>query len=139
MAIYPQSRLSMDSSSFDALNRSFSAFSHVVTKHVLGSQDEFNQLKERLEMCEHATSKAGAAALGYLIAMEEKEEKAPRGIYDYVLQQVENTEGNACHRTNIIFSLIREWLETELEKEDFQISVPLRCCILPRMFADKKK
>lgn len=91
---------------------SFNEFSKVVTKHVLGSQERFNELKERMEMCEHATSKAGAAALGYLIAMEEKES---RNIYDVVLEQVENNGEDSCIRTDAIFTAIYTWLDKNLE------------------------
>ena len=77
----------------------FNEFSRVVTKHVLGGQERFNELKQRLEMCEHATSKSGAAALGYLIAMEEKES---RNIYDVVLEQVEDNGEDSCIRTEEI-------------------------------------
>jgi hypothetical protein len=91
---------------------SFNEFSKVVTKYVLGSQERFNELKERMEMCEHATSKAGAAALGYLIAMEEKES---RNIYDVVLEQVENDGEDSCVRTEAIFAAIYKWLDGKLE------------------------
>jgi len=96
---------------------SFNEFSKVVTKYVLGSQERFNELKERMEMCEHATSKAGAAALGYLIAMEEKES---RNIYDVVLEQVENDGEDSCVRTEAIFAAICKWLDGKLEGEGYQ-------------------
>jgi hypothetical protein len=97
---------------------SFNEFSKVVTKYVLGSQERFNELKERMEMCEHATSKAGAAALGYLIAMEEKE-KESRNIYDVVLEQVENNGENSMIRTEAIFLAIYKWLDGKLEGEGY--------------------
>jgi hypothetical protein len=97
---------------------SFNEFSKVVTKYVLGSQERFNELKERMEMCEHATSKAGAAALGYLIAMEEKE-KESRNIYDVVLEQVENNREDSCIRTDAIFAAIYKWLDGKLEGEGY--------------------
>ncbi len=97
---------------------SFNEFSKVVTKYVLGSQERFNELKERMEMCEHATSKAGAAALGYLIAMEEKE-KESRNIYDVVLEQVENNREDSCVRTEAIFAAIYKWLDGKLEGEGY--------------------
>ena len=93
---------------------SFNEFSKVVTKYVLGSQERFNELKERMEMCEHATSKAGAAALGYLIAMEEKES---RNIYDVVLEQVENNGEDSMIRTEAIFAAIYKWLDKKFEGE----------------------
>jgi hypothetical protein len=95
---------------------SFNEFSKVVTKYVLGSQERFNELKERMEMCEHATSKAGAAALGYLIAMEEKES---RNIYDVVLEQVENDGEDSCIRTEAIFAAMYKWLDEKLEGEGY--------------------
>jgi hypothetical protein len=95
---------------------SFNEFSKVVTKYVLGSQERFNELKERMEMCEHATSKAGAAALGYLIAMEEKES---RNIYDVVLEQVENNGEDGCARTEAIFAAIYKWLDQKFEEESY--------------------
>ena len=97
---------------------SFNEFSKVVTKYVLGSQERFNELKERMEMCEHATSKAGAAALGYLIAMEEKE-KESRNIYDVVLEQVENNGEDSMIRTEAIFLAIYKWLDGKLEGEGY--------------------
>ena len=97
---------------------SFNEFSKVITKYVLGSQERFNELKERMEMCEHATSKAGAAALGYLIAMEEKEAES-RNIYDVVLEQVENNGKDGCVRTDAIFTAIYKWLEGEFDNEGY--------------------
>ena len=68
-------------------------------------------------MCEHATSKAGAAALGYLIAMEEKKNT---NIYDAVLEQVENNGEDSCIRTEVIFGAIYKWLDQKLEGEGYQ-------------------
>ena len=100
------------------MDKSFNQFSKVVNKHVLGKGEEFVRLKDKLEMCEHATSKAGAAALGYLMAMEEMEElKSEAGFsaYDKVLEVVDGLitcDGNyyaesACDE---IFTIIYEWL-----------------------------
>tara|TARA_R110000772_G_scaffold117786_1_gene223405 strand:+ start:58 stop:423 length:366 start_codon:yes stop_codon:yes gene_type:complete len=97
---------------------SFNEFSKVVTKYVLGSQERFNELKERMEMCEHATSKAGAAALGYLIAMKEKE-KDKKNIYDLVFEQVENDGEDSCVRTDAIFAAIYGWLDKRLDGEGY--------------------
>jgi hypothetical protein len=97
---------------------SFNEFSKVVTKYVLGSQERFNELKERMEMCEHATSKAGAAALGYLIAMEEKEGEN-RNIYDLVLEQVENNGEDSMIRTEAIFLAIYKWLDGKFDGEGY--------------------
>ena len=95
----------------------FNEFSRVVTKHVLGGQERFNELKQRLEMCEHANSKAGAAALGYLIAMEEKND-GKETIYDLVLEQVEDESG-ALSRTDAIFSAIYLWLDEKFAEDGF--------------------
>ena len=103
---------------FVSMEPSFNEFSKVVTKYVLGSQERFNELKERMEMCEHATSKAGAAALGYLIAMEEKERES-RNIYDVVLEQVENDGEDSCIRTEAIFAAIYKWLDKKFEDESY--------------------
>jgi hypothetical protein len=100
------------------MDQSFNQFSKVVNKHVLGNQDEFVRLKDKLEMCEHATSKAGAAALGYLMAMEEMEglkSEAGFSAYDKVLEVVDGLitcDGqhyaeSACDE---IFTIIYEWL-----------------------------
>jgi hypothetical protein len=106
-----------------AMDQSFSQFSKAVNKHVLGNQDEFVRLKDRLEMCEHATSKAGAAALGYLMAMEEMEElksEAEISVYDKVLDVVDgliacNGQYFAESACDEIFTIIYEWLLEELE------------------------
>lgn len=100
------------------MDSSFNAFSRVVTKYVLGSQERFNELKERMEMCEHATSKAGAAALGYLIAMEEQEE-GKKNIYDLVFEQVESYGEDTCVRTEAIFAAIYKWLDKKFEEESY--------------------
>ena len=103
----------------------FNEFSRVVTKHVLGGQERFNELKQRLEMCEHATSKSGAAALGYLIAMEEKEAEG-RNIYDVVIEQVEDEGEDSCIRTEAIFAAIYKWLDKKLVNEGYLQDAPTR-------------
>ena len=108
---------------------SFNEFSKVVTKYVLGSQERFNELKERMEMCEHATSKAGAAALGYLIAMEEKE-KENRDIYDLVREQVENDGEDSHCRTDAIFTAIYKWLDKKFEDESYHENSGVRNVLL---------
>jgi hypothetical protein len=96
----------------------FNEFSRVVTKHVLGGQEQFNALKQRLEMCEHANSKAGAAALGYLIAMEEKND-GKETIYDLVLEQVEDDAVDSMNRTDSIFTVIYKWLDEKFAEDGF--------------------
>lgn len=100
------------------VNSSFNAFSKVVTKYVMGSQERFNELKEKLAMCEHATSKAGAAALGYLMAMEEK--NTISNVYDKVVEQVENDGEDAYARTDQIFLAIYEWLDKAFHEDGYE-------------------
>jgi hypothetical protein len=111
----------------------FNEFSRVVTKHVLGGQERFNELKQRLEMCEHANSKAGAAALGYLIAMEEKND-GKKTIYDLVLEQVED-DVDSLSRTDAIFSVIYKWLDGKLESEGCSNDDGSSCSVLHEAFA----
>jgi hypothetical protein len=107
------------------LDQSFNRFSKAVNKHVLGNQDEFVRLKDKLEMCEHATSKAGAAALGYLMAMEEMEElksEAGNSVYDQVFDVVNdliacNGQYFAESACDEIFTIVYEWLSKALEAE----------------------
>jgi molecular chaperone GrpE (heat shock protein) len=109
-------------------------FAQVVNKHVLGNQNEFVRLKDKLEMCEHATSKAGAAALGYLMAMEEMEElksEAGNSVYDKVLEVVDglisaNGQHFAESACDEIFTIIYEWLDKILEGEGYEKSSYLR-------------
>jgi PDZ domain-containing secreted protein len=109
------------------MDKSFSQFSKVVNKHVLGNQDEFTRLKDKLEMCEHATSKAGAAALGYLLAIEEMEElksEAGNSVYDKVLEVVDglisaNGQHFAESACDEIFTTIYEWLDRILASEGY--------------------
>ena len=103
----------------------FNEFSRVVTKHVLGGQEQFNALKQRLEMCEHANSKAGAAALGYLIAMEEKND-GKNTIYDLVLEQVEDDAVDSMNRTDSIFTVIYKWLDKKLVEEGWAVDNSVR-------------
>ena len=110
------------------MDKSFSKFSKVVNKHVLGNQDEFTRLKDKLEVCEHATSKAGAAALGYLMAMEEMEElksEAGNSVYDKVLEVVDglisaNGQHFAESACDEIFTIIYEWLDRILAAEGYE-------------------
>ena len=85
-------------------------------------------------MCEYATSKAGAAALGYLIAMEEKE-KESRSIYDLVKEQVEDDGQNSYCRTDTIFTAIYRWLDNALEKDGFDTSDGSSRVVLHEAFA----
>lgn len=100
------------------MDPSFEAFSKVVNKHVLGEPERFKELKERLAMCEYATSKSGAAALGFLMAMEEKE-NAPN-VYDQVLYEVESDHKDSMVRTDAIFGLICDWLDKVFDEEGYE-------------------
>ena len=84
-------------------------------------------------MCEHATSKAGAAALGYLIAMEEKE-KESRNIYDVVREQVESNGENSCCRTDAIFTAIYKWLDKKFEDESYNEGSSVRNVLLEAFY-----
>ena len=98
------------------MESSFNAFSKVVTKHVLGSQERFNELKDRLAMCEHATSKAGAAALGYLMAMEEKESNGC--VWEEVKDLIDrNTDTTTT--TYEVMEVVYRWLDKMLEDEGY--------------------
>lgn len=98
------------------MDSSFNAFSKVVTKHVLGSQERFNELKDRLAMCEHATSKAGAAALGYLMAMEEKESNIC--VWDEI-QDLVGTSVNSTVTTDEIMLVMYKWLDKKFNDEGY--------------------
>jgi hypothetical protein len=112
------------------MDKSFNQFSKVVNKHVLGNQEEFTRLKDKLEMCEHATSKAGAAALGYLMAMEEMEElksEAEISVYDKVLAVVDglisaNGQHFAESACDEIFTIIYEWLKDECADSAYDVA-----------------
>ena len=93
----------------------FNAFSKVVTKHVLDNPEEFNKIKERFEMLECATSKAGAGALGYLMAKAEEEEGEEQDVYDQTLNVIRENRENEWICADAIFTLIYKWLAKELE------------------------
>ena len=92
----------------------FNAFAKVVTEHVLDNPEEFNKIKERLEMLECATSKAGAGALGYLMAKAEEEEEE-QNVYDQTLNVIRENKENEWLCADQIFTLIYKWLAKELE------------------------
>lgn len=91
----------------------------MITKHVLGNPEAFNALVKSLAACEHAKNKSVAAALGYLVAMDDKL-KEDRSIYDKVHEIVEDTEGDPGINTDCIMTEIYYWLDEELEKEGFE-------------------
>jgi hypothetical protein len=101
------------------MHGSFNEYSRVVTKHVLGESKEFEALQERLAMCEHARSRSVAAALGYLIAKEEQNNKQ-FGIYDKVLEQVEDSSGDGMARNDAIFTEIYYWLDKNFREAGYE-------------------
>ena len=129
------------------MGKSFNQFSKVVNKHVLGNQDEFTRLKNKLEMCEHATSKAGAAALGYLMAMEEMEElksEAGASVYEKVLEVVDGLiAANGQHFSESacdeIFTIIYEWLDKELNAEIHNEGIQAAVQVMYCKVSDKLK
>lgn len=100
------------------MHDSFNEYSRVVTKHVLGESKEFEELQERLAMCEHARSRSVAAALGYLIAKAEQNNKQFT-IYDKVLEQVEDSSGDGMTRNDAIFTEIYYWLDKNLDNAGY--------------------
>ncbi|MEB3208935.1 MAG: hypothetical protein VKK63_08465 [Synechococcus sp.] len=110
---------------------SFDAYCKLVTKHVLGDPTAFNELVESLAACEHAKSKSVAAALGYLVAMEDKKEEE-RCIYDKVLEQVDNGYGDPAIRTDAIMTEVYCWLDKEMEEEGYGEDGEVRGLLLDR-------
>ena len=100
------------------MHGSFNEYSRVVTKHVLGESKEFEALQERLAMCEHARSRSVAAALGYLIAKAEQNNKQFT-IYDKVLEQVEDSSRDGMARNDAIFTEIYYWLDENLDNAGY--------------------
>ena len=99
-------------------------FARVVTKYVLGDTAEFNALKERLSMMEHAKTKAGAAALGYLIAKEEiasdpYEKHEESVIYEKLTEILESYYSCLIDRARAQDEIMTEvyyWLDRQLER-----------------------
>jgi len=99
----------------------FNAFAKVVTEHVLDNPEEFNKIKERLEMLECATSKAGAGALGYLMVKAEEEEEE-QNVYVQTLNVIRENRENEWICAGQIFTLIYKWLAKELEDNEVYAS-----------------
>jgi hypothetical protein len=101
----------------------------VLTKYVMGTRQEFDELKERFEGMDDWSAPA-AAALAYMIAKdelkaekEEEEEEEP-DVYDEVVEVIKKychpPGNNSAHTaTNEIFTLIYECLEGNMEMRDF--------------------
>jgi hypothetical protein len=96
------------------MESSFNEFAKIITKHVLDDPQKLNELKERFEVLEHAQSKAGAAALGYLIGKAEKAEE-DLDVYDQTLNVIRENRENEWICADQIFTLIYKWLAKELE------------------------
>ena len=102
----------------------FDEFARVVTKYVLGDTSEFEVLKERLSMMENAKTKAGAAALGYLIAKEEitsdaYEKYEESIIYEKLTEILESYYSCLTDRAKAQDEIMTEvyyWLDRQLER-----------------------
>ena len=95
------------------MESSFNEFAKIITKHVLDDPQKLTELKKRFEVLEHAQSKAGAAALGYLIAKAEKAEE-DLDVYDQTLNVIRENKENEWLCADQIFTLIYKWLAKEL-------------------------
>ena len=98
-----------------------------INKHLMGNAQDFEKFIELTKRFENfnACSRAGAAALGYLIAKDEleaaKEEEEEPDVYDEVVEAIKKychpPGSNSTHTTaDEIFTLIHEWLNKELTK-----------------------
>jgi hypothetical protein len=103
------------------MESSFNEFAKIITKHVLDDPQKLTELKERFEVLEHAQSKAGAAALGYLIGKAEKEEENS-DVYDQTLNIIRENRENEWICADEIFTLIYKWLAKELEDNNVYAS-----------------
>ena len=106
----------------------FDEFARVVTKYVLGDTSEFEALKERLSMMEHAKTKAGAAALGYLMAKEEiindgYEKHEESVIYDKLTEILESYYSCLADRGSAQDEIMTEvyyWFDRQLERLGYE-------------------
>jgi hypothetical protein len=96
------------------MESSFNEFAKIITKHVFDNPQRLIELKERFEVLEHAQSKAGAAALGYLIGKAEKEEES-LDVYDKTMNIIRENRENEWTCADEIFPLIYKWLAKEFE------------------------
>lgn len=111
-----------------------SHFLSIVTKHVMDDPETFNSLRQRFEMCEHAKSKAAAAALGYLIAIDEINE-AQQSVWKTVFDLIDNMEHDSDDTTLLIFQAIYKWIEKELNANGY-VEPNETCDVMRDMFAD---
>lgn len=96
------------------MEASFNEFAKIVTKHALDDPQKLKELKKRFKVLEHANSKAGAAALGYLIAKAENEEK-DSDAYDQSLEIIRTHRDNEWICVDNIFTAIYHWLDSEFK------------------------
>ena len=105
-----------------------------INKHLMGNDEEFNELRERFEDCDSFKSSA-AAALGYLIAKDEleaaKEEEEEPDVYDEVVGIIKKychpPGPNSAHTAaDEIFTLIYEWLDKSLAAKGWSMDGTLR-------------
>ena len=111
-----------------------SHFLSIVTKHVMDDPETFNSLRQRFEMCEHAKSKAAAAALGYLIAIDEINQ-AQQSVWKTVFDLIDNMEHDSDDTTLLIFQAIYQWIEKELDAKGYVEPNETRD-VMRDMFAD---
>ena len=96
--------------------------------------ETFNSLRQRFEMCEHAKSKAAAAALGYLIAIDEINE-AQQSVWKTVFDLIDNMEHDSDDTTLLIFQAIYKWIGKELNAKGYVEPNETRD-VMRDMFAD---
>lgn len=97
-------------------------FLRLATKYVMDDPKQFNELKERFIACEHAKSKAGAAAIGYLIGKDEA--RLNKDIWETIFNLVEsNAEDDAyadsTNTTDAIIQAMYKWLDSSFEEAGF--------------------
>lgn len=102
---------------------SFNDWSRLVTKHVLDDPAGFNELVNRLKVCEHAGSKACAAAIGFLIGKEGSSvEEEEHNVYADVVDIVETVDAGhmeSCEATDKIFVTIYQWIDKTLAEDGY--------------------
>jgi len=96
---------------------SFNAWSQLVTKYVLDDPTGFKKLTERLRQAgvEHASSKAAAAAMGFLMA---KAGADGGNVYEDVASIIENNT-DAVEAADKVFSLIYQWIDKTLKEDGY--------------------
>ena len=101
-----------------------------INKHLMGNAQDFEKFIELTKRFENfnACSRAGAAAIGYLIAKDEleaaKEEEKEPDVYDEVVEVIKNNFYPLCGvsphtAADKIFTLIYEWLDDELVERGY--------------------